>query len=699
MTPHPYRRLLLAAALFAFLSASPRPAAAGAVDREARDAFELEATADEGEHDASVPAVHAAAARCDLWSRGGYDLDATSAPPTPGSADYRLRLGPVRKGRRVSECLGSQLRVRGGDGADTSAVSPPVPIDARIDELTGRYGPRFAEAIKRNEEEHAADCRLSCESFYCAPPSSPSTSPDWRRGGSTDIKSYSFGGLPPEDFADDFGFPLDLIKVTRDEPLFGAEESAAVLANAIAEGVDANEYRSGKYRLGGDWLTNLPETRRWFNEKLETTFFPLLADLFPEVVSSPSVLRAHSVSLLKYNATHPRTDVHIDNGVLAMTLAMTPRSEYEGGGTFYEHFGADDVLPMDVGHGTFRPGSVRHGGHRVTSGTRFILGAFLLIEDRVEHVRRLKNRGADLRNQGDLDGAMEHFEWALGINPRCATCLKDWAEVLMRRKDFGGAESKIRRVLDLLDDRDSDALFTLGVILSEQGRDDESIESYRKSLALNAEDAELCYNLGVKLAARNDSKGEREMYAKATQINPSMGRAWLNLGISLAETGDLDDAEVMFAKAAGCEPEVRPQALTNLALLAKERVQRAMARGDASSARTYGLQAGRYLDEAKPLFDALVPLFPNDEGLRHYAAGFDKLRIFVFRLSGAALLQLGEFADCESEMARLLDMFPGAWESHAMMTTVLMNTGRADEAEACRARMNELRAGAGLPPA
>ena len=123
--------------------------------------------------------------------------------------------------------------------------------------------------------------------------------------------------------------------------------------------MSGNEYRSGKYKLGGDWLINLPRTREWFNKHLETTFFPQLVKLFPEIISSASVLRAHSVSLLKYNSSHPRTDVHIDNGILAMTIAMTPSDDYVGGGTFFEHMGTDHVLPMDVGHATFRPGSVR----------------------------------------------------------------------------------------------------------------------------------------------------------------------------------------------------------------------------------------------------------------------------------------------------------------------------------------------------
>ena len=320
--------------------------------------------------------------------------------------------------------------------------------------------------------------------------------------------------MPPEDFSYEFKFPLDLIKVTEGEPLFSAEESAQVIKNAEGEGVDKNEYESGKYKLGGDWLVNLPNTRAWFNQKLEHTLFPLLHHLFPEIIRSPSVLRAHSVSLLKYNHTHPRTDVHIDNGILAMTLAMTPQSEYKGGGTFYEHMGVDNILPMDVGHGTFRPGSVRHGGHRVTSGTRYILGAFLLLEDHIEHVRRLKNRGSELRTSGDLQGASDHFMWALELNPRCTTCLKDWAEILLSQKDYVQAESKIRGALEMLEGLDSDALFTLGLILSEQGKDDESIATYKKSIQLNAEDAELAYNLGIKLGEKGDTKGELEMYKK-----------------------------------------------------------------------------------------------------------------------------------------------------------------------------------------
>jgi superkiller protein 3 len=134
--------------------------------------------------------------------------------------------------------------------------------------------------------------------------------------------------------------------------------------------------------------------------------------------------------------------------------------------------------------------------------------------------------------------------------------LKDWAEILHTQKRFDEAEKKIRTALELLEYKDSDALFTLGVLLSEQGRDDESIEAYKQSVELNVEDAELCYNLGVKLGAKGMVKEEMKMYAKATKANPKFGGAWLNWGTVLAESGNMDD--VRYFSCCIC-PNVRMQ--------------------------------------------------------------------------------------------------------------------------------------------
>ena len=374
------------------------------------------------------------------------------------------RIAPIRKTRL--DC--SELYGCGDDfyfGSDIRGGGDSESIDARIGILEAKFGSEFKQAIARNIREHEEDCKKSCESFFCVNDNAEDTFVKWDPydANSTEFISFPFGAVPPEDFASDFGFPLDLIKVSRGS-LFSIEEATDIVRIAESEGLSQNEYKSGKYKLGGDWLLNLPKTRSWFNERLETTFFPLVSYLFPEIVSSSAVLRAHSVSLLKYNASHPRTDVHIDNGILAMTIAMTPMNDYIGGGTYFEHLGDNFVLPMDVGYGIFRPGSIRHGGHQVTDGVRYILGAFLLLSDRVEHVRRLKNRGSDMRKAGDFSGATKHFEWALAINPKCTTCMKDLGEVLLTQKNFVEAEEQIRKALDLLEGKDSDALFTVSIL-------------------------------------------------------------------------------------------------------------------------------------------------------------------------------------------------------------------------------------------
>ena len=263
--------------------------------------------------------------KMDLWARGAFDLDLSSHDLTLASATAPIKHGPIRQARISAaaassvgnnECVefecaslhsSSALKMRGGGGSGSTTYA--ARLDARLSELGTKYGPAFTAAIEQNKKDHAEDCTTSCEAFYCATDNDTNRGKAWaHQHTNTTFKSYSFGGVPPEDFAEEFGFPLDLIKVTQSVPLFSAEEAAEVITKAEEEGVDKNEYTSGKFKLGGDWLVNLPNTRAWFNKHLETTFFPLLSYLFPEIVSSPAVLRAHSVSLLKYNASHPRTD-------------------------------------------------------------------------------------------------------------------------------------------------------------------------------------------------------------------------------------------------------------------------------------------------------------------------------------------------------------------------------------------------------
>ena len=63
--------------------------------------------------------------------------------------------------------------------------------------------------------------------------------------------------------------------------------------------------------------------------------------------------------------------MHVDDALLAFTVALSAPDSFEGGGTYFEYI--DRVVEMAQGHATFRPGGVRHGGHPVSRGLRYTM--------------------------------------------------------------------------------------------------------------------------------------------------------------------------------------------------------------------------------------------------------------------------------------------------------------------------------------
>ena len=196
--------------------------------------------------------------------------------------------------------------------------------------------------------------------------------------------------------------------------------------------------------------------------------------------------------MLKYNASHPQTDVHVDEALLAFTIALSPAAAFEGGGTYFEHI--DRVVEMAQGHATFRPGAVRHAGSTVHSGLRYVIGGFIAVDSRVEHVRRLNERGSKILlksppSDEELALAEKLFRWAQAINPSCTLCHLNLGDTLLRLDRAPEAEASLRAQLALLP-RDSDAYFALGNALRAQERPQEAEASYTSALEISPRDYE-----------------------------------------------------------------------------------------------------------------------------------------------------------------------------------------------------------------
>jgi hypothetical protein len=265
--------------------------------------------------------------------------------------------------------------------AAAAAAEQQATVDAH-----GDVSDAFDAALQLNAAEHEAQMEVACSHFSC------SVAADY------DVPPMSRWSMGPVQILNDYSETLqgeDQIFVSE-EPLFSPAECEEVIRLTELEGEGLPSSQSGKYKLGKAWIKDMPQVKDWFNEALRTKvpssspgpaparapshprpapaplpprsrptpaehrrasqrhfartalqLFPTLAHLFPTLVSNASMLRAHSVAVLRYNASHPRTDIHVDDALLAFTVALSHPSSFTGGGTYFEHI--DRVLPMPQG--------------------------------------------------------------------------------------------------------------------------------------------------------------------------------------------------------------------------------------------------------------------------------------------------------------------------------------------------------------
>jgi tetratricopeptide (TPR) repeat protein len=152
----------------------------------------------------------------------------------------------------------------------------------------------------------------------------------------------------------------------------------------------------------------------------------------------------------------------------------------------------------------------------------------------------------------------------------------------------------------------------LGVVLAEQGRVEEAIAHYRRSIATRDSYAYSHNNLGYELAGRGDVEAAIAEYRKALAINPSFAEAHVNLGNALLARRELDQAVAHYAEAARLEPG-RAGIQFNWGVALREK-------GDLSGAIDHYRQAleidSQLLDAQRELVDALREIRSGTEGVR-----------------------------------------------------------------------------------
>ncbi|GKZ01036.1 hypothetical protein MPSEU_001055000 [Mayamaea pseudoterrestris] len=347
------------------------------------------------------------------------------------------------------------------------------------------------------------------------------------------LKTYSIQGpgcLP--DFADELERN---IHVTDPISLLSKEECDQVIR--MAEDHFRGEWplqSSGQYQVAGFFIKSVPSVHEWFTKTCRERLFPLLSQQFDNFFASPDDICVDNAYLFKYTReTGQRTDVHTDSGAISFTIALNSRDEYTGGGTWFEGLEENDgVLEMNAaGQVTIRPGGVKHCGHAVESGTRYIIGGFCMHQNRPELVRQLLTPDA----KTSADEQLRALEAAVVINPACDAAYNLLANEYDRRGEMAKARETLEYCLEHIHSSSGECAYTLGCLCIEQQLYDKAKSCMEICLKGDPYDVDALSTMAQVCCAHGDRQSEEKYYRKLIDIprakSTALSTAYCNLGV------------------------------------------------------------------------------------------------------------------------------------------------------------------------
>ena len=208
----------------------------------------------------------------------------------------------------------------------------------------------------------------------------------------------------------------DAIHVTE-APLLTVAECEDVVSEAreaIRTGSTSTFTYTAANKLGEVHVNDLPVARDWLRHLLNNRLLALSASLFGIAAAE---LAVYDSLVIQYDAARGgvRQPTHRDAALLSINIALSPRTAYEGGGTYFEPLG--EVFGVPQGHALLHASSVRHAGETITRGERWVLVVFLLARDAAQHARRCGERATELKRAGKLGEARRAYEAGLRAAP------------------------------------------------------------------------------------------------------------------------------------------------------------------------------------------------------------------------------------------------------------------------------------------
>lgn len=167
--------------------------------------------------------------------------------------------------------------------------------------------------------------------------------------------------------------------------------------------------------------------------------------------------------------------------------------------------------------------------------------------------------GVRLGKGGDYRAAVQAYTRAIELNRKYTDAYVYRALTHLQLGNFVAAISDLNAVVDL--DPSADSYRTRADVYARNGRIDQAIADYDKSIALNPNDASAYRNRGTAYSERGDYPKALGDITKAIQLEPAAPRWRFDRAMLKARQGKYDDAMVDAQEAlrlAGGVPDLRP---------------------------------------------------------------------------------------------------------------------------------------------
>jgi len=305
-------------------------------------------------------------------------------------------------------------------------------MDLRVENILGQI-----------KKEHEAEITEGLRKFGPLPNGGGEASASEHKWSDRDFVSYNVGQNNVGPDVGDLGRTNEIFMTT--DPVLTEKECDDLISEArgwIAqeEDDDATAAPGGEREitnrgLGEARVSNLPRGSDWLRAKLKESLFPLLESRFGVRADDLTLNDALIIGYIGPSRSQP---IHRDASIVSLNIALSPKENYTGGGTFFEGLGVPGgkALQNERGHVLCHSSGIMHAGRAVETGQRWVLVLFVVARTEPQFARRCHAYGIRASDGGYVDEAEAAFTAGLRFAPRDHLLLTSLGGVHFSRRNI-----------------------------------------------------------------------------------------------------------------------------------------------------------------------------------------------------------------------------------------------------------------------